>query len=365
MRPRRNPFTSVSRALARSDSDVVVRAAWLRGPNKVLLDRGVFVPANPRRCVDCPRCGGTADVRGAASAVCEECGLFFPVDRKDLLQYKFSFEGMASFMEDELNLTNRMKLGSHDWFRAPNGRSVCYIHRAGAVDRSRLRSERDPYLIYGSSDLPPRDESDLPGMEMATMDSVFDVEESGGVWTCRHALDLTQSVARSAASVTKKNEKQQARWLLLAKMLRATLRHHARTGEDFEALPPRHWHEAFAAKLKRLAPVHAVSYKTVENDVKALCGEGGSSARSPDFMVCWKALLSGRADVAAKALAYLKDAAAKARSRGVPPEALMLSGLKFQPDGHYADEEIDPDSPVDSDSAFYVAIDENLGSRET
>ena len=354
MRRRRNPFECIARSLAHSPTEIVQDAGWFAGPNVVLLERGVFVDAPPRTTISCTSCNdGIATVYGRF-AVCDECGALVSTEGMDMRRYKFSHEGMAALVQSELRLTHRQRKDGYDYFRAPNGRSVYYVRDAG-VDRSRLMGERDPYVLYGSSGFAPRSKDDPHDMEMACIDTIFDVEEPGVIRTCRRALDLTDAHKRSAAVVSDKNPTLEVRRGLLAKVLLEAVRRLAH-GRDLGRRSARSCYDRFGERVARMNPKCKATYKTIESDVAALCADR-------DFEACWDAFVSGSSADAGKALRALDKPADAAGGSAPDPDSLMRSLAKQRAIRGHADEEVDYKSalPYTDEESFWAEIDRRCG----
>lgn len=355
MRSRRNLFSCIARSLTHSDSAIIEPHSSFRGANKVLLDRGVFVETDPLRGVRCPNCGEDATINGHL-ATCGECDSLFSVSDVDLRQFVFSHGGMAALLQSELHLTNRRSADGYDCFRAPNGRTVYYIHREVDVNRTRLMGEHDPYLIYGSADPAPPSRDDPPGMEVTSIDSVFEVRDNGVIWTCQRALDITEVHERSAATVNDKNRIQQVRRALLAKLVLEAVRRLARSAENIGCRSARKIYDRFGERLVKMNKECAASYKTIEGDVKALCEDRV-------FEKCWKALVSGVVDSAESALRSLDNSKDAMNDDGVDPDSLMRSLAKQRADGGYVEDEVEVRSalPYTDDDSFWADIDRRIG----
>lgn len=353
-----NPFSDIARALAHAP-DPLMEGSWFEGPKAALLDLGLFVPAKPADHVKCPVCDASVRVRGRWRH-CPECNAPIDASGFDLREFKFSNAGMAGLLQHELGLTHRKDNGSYYCFQSKRG-SLYYVPREADVERSSLLGRRNPVIVYGSAWPKPSESGDV---EVCAIDEVFDLGDDGELEVSDNILYVTERRKRALVEVRGGNEALEARRATLAKLVFAAVRRLARSGRDARTEGgARFWCRKFLELVKRKDGACGVGWETIRNDAYALCREGPDF--DEDFRDCWEALLSGKAKDLARALNKLRRKAESARSAGVDPRSLMASFVKFGPDGHYADDEVDPDSPDphDINDPFFEKIYEDVDGK--
>lgn len=359
MKPRHeNPFSVIARALAHAP-DPLMEGPWFEGPRAALLDLGLFVPAKPADHVKCPRCGASVRVRGRWWH-CPECEAPINSSDYDLREFRFSNAGMADLLQRRLGLTHRKDNGSYYGFQSKRG-CLYYVPREADVERSSLLGRRNPVIVYGSAWPKPSESGDI---EVCSIDEVFDLGDDGELEVCDNILYITERRKRPLVEVRGGNEALEARRAKLAKLVFAAVRRLARTGRDAKTRGgTRFWCRGFLALLKRKDEACDVGWETIRNDVHALCREGPGF--DEDFRDCWEALLSGKAKDLVRVSEKIRRKAESARSAGVAPRSLMASFVKFGPDGHYSDDEVDPASPDphDIDDPFFQKIYEDVDGK--
>ena len=326
-----SPFASMALHLARSKDDFVVTPDWIAAGNGELLERGVFEPTTPARCVPCTVCDGDAVVDGRW-AKCLSCGERFRVDPERRKRFRLRRDGLAKLVQDGLHLRRHGDRGSYVTYHEPkSGRTVYFAMRESDLRDERLHGGAESLVVCGSAD--PKG---IAGCETRSIEDVFfmDGERIGVNWS------VVDCRTRGRGAVNRKAKDMERRMRLPE--LYAALHDYAglRQGEEGTEVSEQEVARQMCDRIKGLDPKNDSDLKKVKRWAEYL----RDTIKDDIFAALWDAVLNGTVGESLDAMTEVADGIREKRlpiNAGLAERFLMMSEKKYRADGSYADGAVD------------------------